>query len=57
MKSTNKEKRVEPGISPVGCAVATDYVITVGTLNKPLGTILPESEAIRALLHGRLGLR
>ncbi len=39
------------------CAAAADYVMTVATLNEPLGAIRPESEALRVLSHGRLGLR
>ena len=38
-------------------AVAADYVMTVGTLNAPLGTTRPESEALRALPYNHLGLR
>jgi hypothetical protein len=38
-------------------AVAADYVMTVETPNEPLGAIRPESEALRALPRGRLGMR
>ncbi len=48
---------VEAGFSLAGRALAGDYVMTVGTLNAPLGATWPESEMLRALPHNRLGLR
>lgn len=48
---------VEAGFSLTGRALADDYVMTVGTVNAPLGTTWPESEVLRALPHNRLGLR
>jgi len=48
---------VRPLFFLAGRAVAADYVMTVGTLNEPLGTIRPQSDALRALPYDRLGLR